>query len=98
VAVSGEHAAEIMSPAAGLHPDDARRKLLRQSNQARSLQYVVTSEDGATGLDRLRAGRSARISILSFTVREPSGGDRLEGGCANGSHNARPGDIVAHSR
>ena len=33
VAVGGEHAAEMMSPATGLHPDNARRKLLRQSNQ-----------------------------------------------------------------
>ena len=31
--MGGEHAAEMMSPAAGLHPDNARRKLLRQSNQ-----------------------------------------------------------------
>ena len=33
VAVSGEHAAKMMGAAAGLHPDNARRKLLRQSNQ-----------------------------------------------------------------
>ena len=33
VAVSGEHAAEMMGAAAGLHPDNARRKLLRQRDQ-----------------------------------------------------------------
>jgi hypothetical protein len=33
VAVSGEDATEMMGAAAGLHPDNARRKLLRQSNQ-----------------------------------------------------------------
>ena len=31
--MSGEHAANMMGPAAGLHPDNAGRKLLRQSNQ-----------------------------------------------------------------
>ena len=31
--MDGEHAAEMMSPAAGLHPDNTRRKLLRQSDQ-----------------------------------------------------------------
>ena len=33
VAVSREHAAEMMGAAAGLHPDNARSKLLRQSDQ-----------------------------------------------------------------
>ena len=31
--VNREHASQMMGAAAGLHPDDARRKLLRQSNQ-----------------------------------------------------------------
>jgi hypothetical protein len=31
--VSGEHPTEMMGAAAGLHPDNARRKLFRQSNQ-----------------------------------------------------------------
>ena len=33
MAVSGEHATQMMGAAAGLHPDNARSKLLRQSNQ-----------------------------------------------------------------
>ena len=31
--MSGEDATEMTAAAAGLHPDNARRKLLRQSNQ-----------------------------------------------------------------
>src|SRR5271165_7105892 len=46
VAVGGEHAAEMMSPAAGLHPDNARRKLLRQSNQ-RLPPYLATHHNRA---------------------------------------------------
>src|SRR5277367_5253952 len=46
VAVSGEHATEMMSAAAGLHPDNARRKLLRQSNQ-RLPPYLATHNDRA---------------------------------------------------
>jgi hypothetical protein len=33
VAVSGEHPTEMVCAAAGLHPDNAWSKLLRQSNQ-----------------------------------------------------------------
>ena len=33
MAVGGEHATEVMGAAAGFHPDNAGRKLLRQSNQ-----------------------------------------------------------------
>ena len=46
VAVSGEHAAEMMSAAAGLHPDNARRKLLRQSNQ-RLASHLAPHHDRA---------------------------------------------------
>ena len=33
MAVLGKHATQMMGAVAGLHPDNARRKLLRQSNQ-----------------------------------------------------------------
>ena len=46
MAVSGEHTAEMMSAAAGLHPDNAGRKLLRQSNQ-RLPPYLATHHNRA---------------------------------------------------
>ena len=41
MAVLGKHATQMMGAAAGLHPDNARRKLLRQSNQ-RLPPYLAT--------------------------------------------------------
>src|SRR5271165_6427497 len=67
VAVGGEHAAEMMSPAAGLHPDNARRKLLRQSNQR--LRLITTAPDASspTTLQTFlpRSTPSTEISIPS---------------------------------
>jgi hypothetical protein len=47
MAVSGEHPTQAMSAAAGLHADDARRKLPRQSNQR--LPPHLTPHDGPAG-------------------------------------------------
>ena len=46
MAVSGEHTAQMMGAAAGLHPDNARRELLRQSNQ-RLAPYLATHHNRA---------------------------------------------------
>ena len=42
--MSGEHATEMMGAAAGLHPDNAWSKLLRQSNQ-RLPSYLTPHHD-----------------------------------------------------
>src|SRR6516225_723858 len=46
VTMSGEQPAKVMSAAAGLHSDDARRKLLRQPNQGLS-SYFTPHHDRA---------------------------------------------------
>src|ERR1700733_8570920 len=46
MAADREQATQMMGPAAGLHPDNARRKLLRQSNQRLS-PYLATHNDRA---------------------------------------------------
>ncbi len=45
--VRGKRAAKMMSPAAGLHPDNARRMLLRQSDQR--LASHLASHDNCAG-------------------------------------------------
>ncbi len=47
VAVSCEHPTEVMGAAAGLHPDNARRKLLRQCDQC--LAPHLSSHDDRAG-------------------------------------------------
>ena len=44
VTMSGEQPAKVVSAAAGLHSDDARRKLLRQPNQGLS-SYLTPHHD-----------------------------------------------------
>ena len=46
-----------MSPAAGLHPDNARRKLLRQSNQ-RLVPYLATHHNRA---GRIQPNHAANV-------------------------------------
>jgi hypothetical protein len=45
VAVSGEHATEMMGAATGLHSDNARRELLRQGDQ-RLPSHFTPHDDG----------------------------------------------------
>ena len=57
--MGGEHPAEMMSPATGLHPDNARRKLLRQSNQC--LPPYLATHDNRAG--RIQPNHAADVLV-----------------------------------
>ena len=70
--MGGEHAAEMMSPAAGLHPDNARRKLLRQSNQ-RLPPHLATHHNRAGRIQpNPRCRRSCRGRCQATEISIPS--------------------------
>ena len=57
VAADREQATQMMGPAAGLHPDNARRKLLRQSNQCLP-SYLATHYNRA---GRIQPNHAAHV-------------------------------------
>ena len=93
VAVSGEHATEMMGAAAGLHPDNAWSKLLRQSNQR--LASYRTSHNDRTGRIPLALRRARPCRPMSGHRRRcHTHGQRASVTCMTSSPAARAQPIV----